>query len=507
MKQLFLGLLLVFAVATGMTYLSEPDLQRKVPVIYITWDPSPDRIRQLNLFHRWLLRTGRVAPDGGPAVELRIDASTDSAYERMVQAVSGVAGDLVTGTIPFMWRSGMLEDITDIAREKGLSPDRTYEGAHPDFESDGRQYGFITMMYSVNLWVNVETFRRYGMEPPPRRWDIETFEQTGKEFVRRANPPGERQKVFFMNSVQNNNGDRFVRSMHRDLGLSDFNETLTRCTLDDERFALVLERIHRWTYEDHLMPTAADEASVHTEGSFDSSMLPLFARGTYAMIPAGRHFLIRLREFETRPELSLSFFPADEFTNAVSIARTAAIYRQSRHKDEAMLFLQFLTSPEYNNFIVEGADGLPPLPEYTRKEAFLRPPEHPNEWGLHEALLEAGTTLAIARPHSPFVPLNPTLHFKNMARDKVLENLASPRDAAREAAERINAEINRTIQESPRLRKLYHEWTALQDKIERTRAEGRKVPLEWIKDPFHRAHYLHKGWATEERTAISAALR
>ena len=43
------------------------------------------------------------------------------------------------------------------------------------------------------ILVNVDTFRRVGMEPPPREWNFETFERIGKEFVRRANPPGERQ--------------------------------------------------------------------------------------------------------------------------------------------------------------------------------------------------------------------------------------------------------------------------------------------------------------------------
>ena len=73
-----------------------------------------------------------------------------------------------------------------------------------------------------------------------------------------------------------------------------------------------------------------------------------------------------------------------------------------------------------------------------------------------------------------------------------------PREAAREAAERINAEIQRTIGESARLRKLYKDWVALQDKIERYRREERRVPLSWIKNPFHQRYYLAHGWANPD---------
>ena len=495
MRMLFLTCLLGFAIGGVVTYLTEPELRSDVPILYWTGGADPIRFQQIELFEQYLLRTGRVTQGGRPVVDLRLDTTADSMYKRMIQGVSGAASDILTGTIAFMQKSGMLWDISEVAGERGLSPDRTYPSARHDFMVDDRQFGFTTRLYSVNLWVNLDTFAAYEMEPPPREWDVETFERIGQEFVRRANLAGERQPIFFVNSVQNNNGQRFVRTMHRDMGLSDFNETLTACTLDDDRYAEVLQRIYRWTYELHLMPTAADETSFNTEGSFSSSMLPLFVKGTYAMVPAGRTSLVRMREFKLRPRLGLSYFPCNEFLNCVSVAQTAGIYANSRIREKALLFLEYLTSPEWNEIVVERAQGMPPIPAYTQTEAFLRPPDYPNEWGLHEALAEAATTYAIARPHCPFISLEPTQRFKNLARDKVLAGLLEPREAASEAAERINAEIQRTIGESVRLRKLHMDWVALQDKIEHYRREERPVPLSWIKNPFHRRYYLAQEWA------------
>ena len=72
---------------------------------------------------------------------------------------------------------------------------------------------------------------------------------------------------------------------------------------------------------------------------------------------------------------------------------------------------------------------------------------------------------------------------------------ATPQEAADRAAERINEEIQRTLKESPALRKRYEELTALQKKIDQRRSEGKKMPLDWIKNPFYRTYYLKKGWA------------
>ena len=67
--------------------------------------------------------------------------------------------------------------------------------------------------------------------------------------------------------------------------------------------------------------------------------------------------------------------------------------------------------------------------------------------------------------------------------------------AAADAALRINDEINRTLMENPLLQAEYYKLTEHQKQIDARRAAGRKVPLAWIENPFHRAYYKFKGWA------------
>ena len=501
MKRLFLIILSCIGVAAIATHLLEPEVQSEVPVLYLSASPSVSRVQQMDIFHRWLVEKGHTTPQGKPCMDLRLELDAGSSTKRLIQGVSGVASDILTGTLPYFNKAGFLEDITSIGPGIGIGPDASYPGMASDFVEDGRQIGFFTGVYVVTLWANIRTFQRYGMEPPPRYWDIDTFERIGREFVRRANPPGQRQQVFFANSLGNIMGKRFIRSMQRDMGHCDFNETMTRCTMDDPRYATALARVYRWSREEGLLPTAADDASMdfsQSGASFSDTMLQLFHDGRYAMITAGRHYLIRMREFTNPPVVSVSYFPNDSFTNTVFISFTASIYRRSAHKDLATLYLKFLASPEYNRHVIELPDGLPPIPEYTREEAFLRPPRYRNEWAIHEAQAHAAMTIAIGRPQCPFMPIDPTDVIKQRTLEKVLNGLASPREAAAQAGRLVNDEIARKVADSDRLRRKYEHLLEIQERIEANRAQGRQVPLSWITNPFHRRYYLHRGWAYDD---------
>ncbi|GAG43583.1 unnamed protein product, partial [marine sediment metagenome] len=172
-------------------------------------------------------------------------------------------------------------------------------------------------------------------------------------------------------------------------------ETMTRCVLDDDRYARVLGLLRKWTYEDHILPTAADEASFSAEAGYGGSEFSLFMHGHYAMIPIGRWLLIKVRQSAHPPRLAVSRVPCEEFPNTTMATRAAGVYVGSPHRDEAALFLAFLAGKGYNEHIAEAVDSQTPDPQYMRAEHILRPPEHPNEWGCHEAALEAADTTAI----------------------------------------------------------------------------------------------------------------
>ncbi|MBI4023703.1 MAG: extracellular solute-binding protein [Verrucomicrobia bacterium] len=484
MKIVFVGCLILLTAASVLTHLLEPDLRSDAPVLYWVTDANPARSEQVATFHRWLRSNGH------PRMQLRLDTANNAVTKKIIQGVSGVGGDVMDsfsgGALRQLHAVGLLADVTASARALGFDPGHTYAPVASEITIADCQYAFPCNVYTALFWVNKATFAKHGLPGPPRRWDFETFERVGKQFVAAANPSGKRPTVFFAAGL-----DRDI--MRRSLGLSVFNETLTRCTLDDPRNVRALALIHKWTCADRILPTASDVASFATETGYGGSNLQLFNSGNYAMFLSGRYALIQLRQFGAL-DLAVVEHPYGEFPNTRVDTRCAAIYAGSKHRELARYFLAYLASEEYNLHIVEDADALPPNPIYTRTEAFLRPAKYPNEWGCHEVFADAVQTIGIGRSHSPFVLPSTAERIERETFDGFISGLYPAEQAARLAADRINEEIQRALKENPRLRPRYDQLVVRQRQIEQLRAEGRRVPLAWIANPFHRRYYEFKNW-------------
>jgi multiple sugar transport system substrate-binding protein len=542
MKYLFLVIAAALAVFGAALYLSEPQAQSEVPVIYWVIDPAPARPEQVALYHRWLITHGhgkrynittmseledfrekrwtpavrdaieKANPNGPkvwdektagvdlpitvvvPGVEMRVDASNNDLSKKLIQGVSGVAGDVIEAysgghQMQYFAAAGMLADVTESAKKYGFEPEKTYEALQPSLFFEGRQYAFPRNPAQTMYWVNKNTFEKHNQPLPPSCWTTEEFERRGKEFVQAANAEDARRRVFFANRP-------FIVEIRRSMGLSMFNETLSRCILDDPRNARVMRLAHKWTYEDRILPSAADIAAFDTEGGWGGKSFQLFNMGYFAMFASGRWALMLFRKFGDM-QLAVVEPPHAGRPNTVFSGGQSTVFRGSRHRKYAELFLAYMADEDYNMQIVRDGDALPPNPKYTGSELFRRPPDHPNEWGCHEPWSKAAHEIGIVQSFSPFVlPVTASRH-DSKARELVMNDRATPEEAAKIAADRINREIELTIRESARLRKKYEELTELQKKIDDLRAKGTKVPLEWIKNPFHRTWYREKGWAGE----------
>ncbi len=540
MKKLFAIALVLLGVALLATRWSEPDMRSEVPVIYWVIDPAPARQEQVASFHSWQIRSGHCTeyqlngtadveafrrrnwspemrtairagnPQGAalldgslsqrdlpatikvPKAQMRVDAASNDLTKKLIQGVSGVGGDVMDTyeggmQMRFLASAGMLSDVTKDAKRLGFDPSRTYACLGPSLFYNDRQYSFSRNPAQGLYWVNKNTFEKYNQPIPPTRWTFEEFEAAGKAFVKAANPPGKRQTIFFANGAD-------WKTMRRSLGLSSFNETLTKSALDDPRMAQVYALIYKWTYKDRIIPSAADMQSFSSKGGWGGGTQNLFHRGNFGLMFSGRYALMGLRRLESIP-LAVVEPPHGGMPNTILSGGQATVYAGSKHRDLAVLFLAFYASEEYNMQIVRDADGLPPIPEYTNRPEFLKPPKYPNEWGCHEVYAECAKTIAIVHTFSPFVQPEVVNRIEWRAWGEVMNDRATPEKAAREAAEKVDREIQLNIAENKALRERYDEYSALQKKIDSYRAAGLLVPLEWLKNPFHRRLYVVRGWS------------
>lgn len=492
MKYVFMGSFAVAIIASWFTWSIQPDVTSDVPVLYWVTDPNPARELQIATFDKWLAKD-----PSRPRFEMRVDTANMDHSKMLIQGVSGVASDIIghcgDSRMYLFQEIGLLEDVTESAKRLNYDPSYTWQAIVPDITIDGRQYGFPCNVYVHLLWVNKATFKDCGMDPPPKRWTFEEFEELGTEFVKRANEGKTRQDVFFINGTH-------VDVWRRSLGLDIYNETLTRCILNDPRNVQVLDMAWRWTYEARIIPSRADIEAFATQAGYGGATLQLFNSGNYAMFMMGRYALIQLREFAKDSgglELAVSEPPHGGFPNTGIGTRAAAVFVGGKHKELARYFQAYLASEDYNMNIVLDADALPPNPKVTETEEYLRPKDYPNEWGCHEAFSDAAREIGIAYSNSPFVLSDTANRIIIEAEEGAMtrKRELSPRAACAMAEERVNEKIALRLEQNPRLRPLYEERLAIQERIDRYRREGKAVPLEWISNPFYRKYYVFKGWA------------
>ena len=506
MKSLFAIVLAVLLVAAFFTWRSLPESASGVPVLYWATDPFPARAEQIRTFRYWLKKNGY------PDIDVRVDSVNWSPEKVIIQGVSGVAADLLDHTaawsLRFRQALGILEDLTDDALRLGFDLSQTWPAVRGDLTVDGRQYAYPTNVSSDALWVNVEEFERVGMEVPPKQWTVEEFERIGKEYVARANAnwDGRSRRHFFLPMSD-------TMLLASTMGGAVYNETQSASVIDSPGFRRALGLRYKWTYVDRLLPSEADRGTFTSAagGNIGGTDMSLFENGTFAMLRAGRYALVHLRKFtdERREEgfgamkLAVSEDPYGDFQNSYCYVRGTAIYAGGRHKKDALYFMMYLTSEEYNMNLVRDGDALPPNPKFLKTEEFLRPADRPEEWqhpwgSVHEtfANIMAG---AIETEFSPFVLEATAGRIFAETGDKYMNNMLTLEESTAAMQRLINEEIQRELEESPSRLPRYRERVETQKRIDALKARGEKVPLSWITNPYWRNYYKLHGLADEAR--------
>ncbi|MHC4716177.1 MAG: ABC transporter substrate-binding protein, partial [Planctomycetota bacterium] len=383
--------------------------------------------------------------------------------------------------------AGVLGDLTDLANdpEYGFGVDKTYAAVREEICVDGRQYTFPCNVTGWPLVVNRGLLEREGLPLPRYDWNWDEFLAWCKA-VRKVDEKGRATRFAIMPFG--------AEHLWAGNGASIFNETMTRCVLDEPaaieatRFYFDLMFTHR------VMPTPVDEVAA-TEGGWGSRIKWLGNEQAVAH-QVGRWCLVTLRKDYKGFKADVALLPHKVMPMQPVTSRSAGINAAAANPRLIARFQQYLASAAYNNLIVHDADALPPnaaLIDPAREPfntAFFRPPEYPDEWGrdysIHDKFRRAVTDHGVGREYSPFI-LPPIVdrevrHWQEGIANKVL----SVDEGMRKLTEKINRELKRAVQRDPTLQEKYDRALALQERIDRRKAAGEPVPLEWIANPVIR---------------------
>lgn len=480
MRNLFLLLLgALIAFSQFINYRVGEGGKTGLPVVYWVADASKYRRAQFDHLTNWL------KVHGAPPFEVRMDPANMAANKIIVQGVTGTAGDIIQcygNQVRYYAEIGILEDLGPMAKELGIDTSVFSPAFKPLMYYDGKLVAIPANMGQAVFCVNMEAFRKVGMDCPPERWDFDAFERIGKEYIRRVQIGEKRRDRFFAARVD-------TTIMRNSVGVTIYNETMTAPALNDPRYAEVLKRAKKWTYEDRILPTKADMDSFNQEGDNYGGSSGLLHKGYFAMMTIGRWHFCTTRFMSTDVEYRCVAHPDGGFQNHQISGRTMALYKGSRHKDLAKHFFRWLTSAEYNLYVVGDADGDPPNMNYLKVETYLRPAAYTNEWKYNEVLARLNATTGVPEEISPFVVPGAVQSRINKVIDGFNNSIYSAEDALIEM-ERITQEgIRDHLKRHPELDSRYRAALAKQKEIDAAKAAGKKIPLDLVENPVLKRYY------------------
>lgn len=437
-----LGLLAVWTVIMSVTGRDRTD-DGRVKLVWVS-DDNPARRAQVDLFNK-----------ENSQAYVTLDPESSGKEKVVVQCLSGVGPDLLDIFDGFeltaFVRAGIAMDITDELKQHGISIEKdVWAGTHTTAMLNGRVYGFPRSASVDALLFNRALFDRAGLKDPGPFTTGDQFLAMAKALTVRDEQGRPKQFGFQFEWWQYRH---FLRQWNAHLYSADG----TRCVLDSPEAVAAIQYMRDLIWEYHVTPTPAEVAAMPSGGGYGTGKINLFGSGQAAMALAGRWWMPILRNNFKDLSFGVSecqFGPQRQYRAYCAVT---AVNQFSRHRKEALEFLFYMASPEYNQLINSQADSMGPIKKYALSGDFLSASEFPDE--ACNAVWLSAMEHSVPDGVSPFVSGAAANRIITRQLDLVANNLKSPQEAMETSALLINDEIAKTVAGDPELQKLYHERT------------------------------------------------
>ncbi len=440
MKQVFLVILLVLAVLSGIAWWLRPKPVQDGKVV-LTWcsDDNPARREQIALFNRLY-----------PQYRLQLDPGNNGMEKVIVQSLAGVGPDLFDIYQPTASvQAGIAWDVTARLREAGIDVSNdVWQAMHPYIIHDGRVYGFPRNAGPDAVFFNKEIFERNGIPLPPARINSEEFLALAQKLT--VMDAGGRPKHF---------GFIFewwqVLDFVKQWGGRVYSVDGTRCEVDCPETVAAVQFMRDLIYKYKVSPSPVQETAMATSGGWGSGTITLFGGGRAAMALGGRWWLCLLRDRRQYPDLRCNVTEAQlgPLRRYWGYGGAVMINQKSPRREQALEFLKFMSGQEYNVLINHQADAMGPMKKYADNDSFLHDPAYPEE-DRNQVWLDI---MSHGEPREICAFVNGTVADRIVSEqlDLVRNDQKSPEEALKSAARQINAEIDKNLKKNKDLKTRY----------------------------------------------------
>lgn len=474
-KLILLILLALILLSILATLWKTPQVKGKIPLLWNT-DANPVRDEQVALFNS-LHESYHAA----------IDVSNCDVMKIIVQCAAGMGPDLIDQVVYFASQStfydaGILMDLTDEAEANGFGLSTLHPKARPlvtvkGLDAQGnisdRQVCYPANYTAFYVFYNKNLFRQANLPFPKEDLTWDEYEKLAMALNKPD--PDINKRIFGGAGVP-------IEKLFFDFDAHWFNAAGTVSQLNTEAVFNVLKKQHEMMYITKVEPTPVEFKSVSSAGGIGFNYISWFGEGRLGMLHSSRWALILLRRFIHEQELKRAAFlekypnaPAEEIPQVLEFgcvqvprpagkerftpifARSVGVNAATKHKDGAFAFMRFLASKEYADHLNEGADSNPGPLQFHNEEYFLSA-SRPGEEEAHRVAvssIEFGKTIEI----SPFISPMMVARLLGKATDKIANSPEISDDEIRyllkKAAEEVDREILRIIQNDPQKQTMY----------------------------------------------------
>ena len=490
--MLIVGLILAIFTSIAVMLIPAKVVDNRKVIVWTT-DPNPQRDPQVEWYNKKY-----------PKNFLKIDPANSDVMKVVVQSSAGMGPDVIghvhEGVFQTYLDAGILWDITEQAKEMGFGLDTLHPAIRPlvtqpvagkDGTITQRQFVYPCNVYHTYILYNKNVFDKFNVPYPKEDLTWEEYIDISKKLTKFTSKDSQVPDIF-------GTSDSNLKIILWGKGGAMINKDGTRSLFDSEKAIDALMFKHDLLYKHGIEPSPTQKAAISGQGGWGGN-ISWFGEGKVGMFWGARWVLIQLRRFiamqHTLKENWDKEHPGEKYQGAPVLrmgavkvprfkgkprytgfgSRGAGINKQSKNREEALTFLQYLASAEYSKTINDGADSKPGNLKYNKLELFEHP-DFPGEKEIHEMSIKA-------IPDGRITPRSMFINAATLGRiyKDVQSNLISHEKITREevkkmlqtASHEIDLEIARNIKRNPHLRKIY-------DKMLENGAEPIKMNLEEV---------------------------
>ncbi len=439
MKTLFSVAFGVLLLLTLVAWHLQPDSvsDNKVQLVWSS-DDNPARREQIALFNR--THSDCI---------LKLDVGTYDMSKTIVQSVAGVGPDVfdcVSSQLPYYVKAGVALDVTDELRAARIDTSDIWPEIHLAMKYDGRVYGLAGNAGTDNILFNKSLFDKNRLPYPKGPW-------TWREFL----PVAQRLTIRDARGKAKQFGvlvdwywwHQFVLQW----GGRVFTQDGARCVLDSPEAIAAIEFMRDLIYKYRVAQSPADETAA-TQGGWGSETQSWFGAGKAAMVIGGRWWLCGLRGYKGL-RLGAVEVPYYRKRIFVGVGRAVLVNKNSPHRKEALEFLKFLASREYNELVNHQADAVAPVISYSQTRKFLHDPDYPQE-DYNRVWVESLEHAVPDPTSSQFISNTSVWRIVTKQLDLVRANSKTAEAAMKTATRQINEQICTNVERDSSLRREYN---------------------------------------------------